>query len=391
MKVKNSTVVVKSGDICSTACDVIVSSDDSWLSQSGGVSMAIARAGGDAIRADTRKLVPAELGDAVVTSGGKLRQKYIFHAVTIDTKHCHDMASENRMTLQSFIVQNSMKRCFQLLADLKMNSIAFPLIGSGVARIPMKAVVENMASVLIEELGKTNRRLKVELWTFDRPHTVVEQMLRAALDGKVKTAGSAMVAATVIGSVIGGPVIGSILGLGVKKLLERKTGGTEKKRLSAKKEDGLNCATSVPCGQTHKVFVSYSRKDLTVARDLCQFFEQERIPYWIDLKRIPVGEDYKRKITRAIREATFLLFLSSKASNASSNVQKEIALAVAEDKRIIPLRLDNTPYDDAIAYDITALDFVEWNGDKEYAKWKLRNVLMSGLVNQNLIDSFQES
>lgn len=41
----------------------------------------------------------------------------------------------------------------------------------------------------------------------------------------------------------------------------------------------------------------------------------------------------------------------------------------------------------AIAYDITALDFVEWNGDKEYAKWKLRNALMSGLVNQNLIDS----
>ena len=46
MKINNSTVVVKRGDICSSKCDVIVSSDDSWISQGGGVSMAIARAGG---------------------------------------------------------------------------------------------------------------------------------------------------------------------------------------------------------------------------------------------------------------------------------------------------------------------------------------------------------
>ena len=49
-RIGNSEVKVISGDICESKCEVIVSSDDSRLTQGGGVSRAIARAGGADIR-----------------------------------------------------------------------------------------------------------------------------------------------------------------------------------------------------------------------------------------------------------------------------------------------------------------------------------------------------
>jgi len=367
MKIKNSTVVVKRGDICSSKCDVIVSSDDSWISQGGGVSMAIARAGGDAIRADTRKLVPADLGDVIVTSGGNLRQKYVFHAITIDVQHWRDTISEDRESLQAFIVQNSMVRCFQLLLNLKMNSMALPIIGTGVARIPIDSAVENMTKVLLDELNKTNRKLMVELWVFDRPVADVDRVMRSVVTSKNR----------VVPPVAAKKLAG-------KSLAKEPKTKTEELAMA---DGDFNCASKTECGCVHKVFVSYSRKDSPAARELCEFLDREQIPYWIDFQGIPAGEEYKRRITKAIRETTFLLFLSSKDSNASENVRKEIALAVAERKHVIPVRLDDASYDDAIAYDIVSLDYVEWKRDVEYAKWKLRNALVTGVISQDIAAS----
>ena len=62
-----SRLIIKFGDITSAMTDVIVSSDDAYLSMGGGVSASILRAGGDAIARDARKNVPCQMGDVVVT------------------------------------------------------------------------------------------------------------------------------------------------------------------------------------------------------------------------------------------------------------------------------------------------------------------------------------
>lgn len=51
------------------------------------MSYAIAHAGGGDIRRQILHLVPVDLGNVVVTTAGKLSQKYVFHAVTIDLEH----------------------------------------------------------------------------------------------------------------------------------------------------------------------------------------------------------------------------------------------------------------------------------------------------------------
>ena len=65
------------GDIPKSKAQVLVSSDDSYLTMGGGVSVAILRAGGNAIAIDAAKKVPASLGDVVVTTAGSLPAQYI--------------------------------------------------------------------------------------------------------------------------------------------------------------------------------------------------------------------------------------------------------------------------------------------------------------------------
>ncbi len=83
---KNSQIRVVFGDITQCTTDVIVSSDDCFISRGGGVSRRIDLCAGEAILDDIRKHIPAQLGDVVVTSAGKLSNKYIFHIITIGEK-----------------------------------------------------------------------------------------------------------------------------------------------------------------------------------------------------------------------------------------------------------------------------------------------------------------
>ena len=80
-----STLTVKFDNILDTQAEVIVSSDDCYVTMGGGVSRAILHAGGEVILKDAQKMVPIPLGDVLVTTAGKLEhQKYVFHCITID-------------------------------------------------------------------------------------------------------------------------------------------------------------------------------------------------------------------------------------------------------------------------------------------------------------------
>jgi len=71
------------GDIAAQETDAIVNAANSRLAGGGGVDGAIHRAGGPAIIEETRRRYPAgcPTGSAVISSGGRLRAKYVIHAV----------------------------------------------------------------------------------------------------------------------------------------------------------------------------------------------------------------------------------------------------------------------------------------------------------------------
>lgn len=53
--------------------------------------------------------------------------------------------------------------------------------------------------------------------------------------------------------------------------------------------------------------------------------------------------------------------MSSEHSNKSRNVVSEVSNAMAYDKKIIPIRLDKTPYAKTLQYDIVNFDYVVYD------------------------------
>jgi len=155
-----STLTLRFGDITEADADVIVSSDDCYISMGGGVSASIRAAGGNAIALDASKKVPVEVGDVVVTTAGSLSAQYVFHAITIGRDH---LALPPEKTVKLAIA-----RCMRLLNDLKLNSIAFPAIGAGVAGFSYESVAAVMAETIEEELLKLEKPARVTIYLFDR-------------------------------------------------------------------------------------------------------------------------------------------------------------------------------------------------------------------------------
>lgn len=175
--INNSTLRVIFGDITTSTTDVIVSSDDAYLTMGGGVSKAIRRCTSEDIFKDARKHIPASLGDVIVTSAVNLPHKYVFHAITIskeDRKIKWVERPENPQDVQKFIVKNAVDRCCALLSNLGLNSIAFPAIGAGAARIPYDLVAREMAESLTAYLFATEEQLSMELYLLDRNGKMTE-------------------------------------------------------------------------------------------------------------------------------------------------------------------------------------------------------------------------
>lgn len=72
-----------------------------------------------------------------------------------------------------------------------------------------------------------------------------------------------------------------------------------------------------------------------------------------------------------------MFFFSSKGANESNWTMKEVNTAVYFKKEIIPVKLDNTEYDDSILLELVGLDFVDFtdNTQHSYAINKLTKAL----------------
>lgn len=362
-KINNSTVRVCYGDICSSETQVIVSSDGSHLSQGGGVSLAIAMAGGHTIAEQARKLVPVPLGGVAVTTAGKLPQSYVFHAVTIEGRRGVGLGVEEQRELQTFIIRNAVSRSIDLLQNLGLTTIAFPLIGSGAAQIPPKLALTKMIETLVEKLHSTQSELVVELW-FSRPLGIK------------------------VDEVIGG-TLASMLSAALS--LARK-GPEENERLAEFSRDS-DALENNRCGREdvprQEVFISYSRKDVDLARRICRYLDEIGFSYWFDVDEICGGQIYEARICQAIDHSDALLFVSTKHSNASDWCQKEVGYAVKCRKNVIPLRMDESSFGEGIRLDLVRVEQIDFTRDETEALRLLKDSLELHRLNGREDDSAQ--
>lgn len=349
--INNSQLTIKFGNILESKADVIVSSADYYLTMGGGISKTIRIAAGEALINDAKKKVPASLGDVVVTTAGDLPQKFVFHVITIDNNRFSKMEMAQREDIQQYIIHHAVKKVFRLLAAMNIETIAFPAIGAGVAGIPYNKVAKVMGEAFAEAMTETNKSYKVELYLFDRfgKMELWDYMPFFEAFAKAETYNHSQVKiANCDEDVSFGDVV-------VKKADELK-------------------------GEVARIFISYSRKDYNEVCRICDLLNQMNFSYWIDVDGTYSGENFKSIIVEAIEKADLVLFVSSVNSNASNNVAKEISIADKFGKKILPVRMDDTPYAKAIEYDLIGIDYVDYIDRSFESLEKLRKSVMARLL-----------
>jgi len=126
LKVNNSVIRLVKGDITELEVDTIVNAANSGLIMGGGVAGAILRKGGWKIQEECNAIGYCPVGNAVITSGGKLKARYVIHAVGPRLNEGNEDEKLRNATI------NSLK----LADEHKLKLIAFPAISTGTFGFP---------------------------------------------------------------------------------------------------------------------------------------------------------------------------------------------------------------------------------------------------------------
>lgn len=329
-KFNNSTLTIRFGDVVTSDAEVIVSSDDTEISMGGGVSQSILEAGGEFIKEDAQKKLPAMLGDVVVSTAGKLtNQKFIFHCLTIDYDHDMSFYKEKlsgQTSMNDYIINHCVEECFRLMQALNIKSIAFPLIGSGIAGIDMNLVAKVMSESLAELLSRTSNPYQIELFLLDRFGEKKEFDYLSVFEY-----------------------------FGVQEKLIQKN-----RNYLFDDESEVIKELEIPnMVQDYPVFISFSDSDWDIVKKLIlQVLNKEGIECFAYKKENYAGANYQDKIIHAINHAKVVIFACSNKSMASDEVRNELFYSRSRKKLIIPVKLDSSSTD-WYDYNFMQIDYID--------------------------------
>jgi len=136
---KFSIELVK-GDITELNTDAIVNAANSRLQHGAGVAGAIVNKGGYVIQRESDKLRFCPVGNAVITTAGKLKAKYVIHAVGPVNGEGNEDAKLKSATISAL----------KLADKHKLKSIAFPAISTGAFGFPKDRCADIMLNAIVE-------------------------------------------------------------------------------------------------------------------------------------------------------------------------------------------------------------------------------------------------
>jgi O-acetyl-ADP-ribose deacetylase (regulator of RNase III) len=138
-------------DITDLSTDAIVNAANEHLAHGGGVAGVISFRGGPAIQRESSAWVrqhgPVWTGTAAITSGGRLKARYVIHAVG----PVYDGTPRSAELLASAV-----RAALQMADDNGLKSVALPAISTGIFGYPMEEGARVMLRAAIQYLeGET--------------------------------------------------------------------------------------------------------------------------------------------------------------------------------------------------------------------------------------------
>ena len=153
-----ATLEIVQGDITELAVDAIVNAANVQLQHGAGVAGSIVRKGGYIIQDESDAIIDRlgrslEIGEAVITSGGKLPAKHVIHVAGPMWGRQPDAESDQ-------LLRRAVRNSLTLASKKKLNSIAFPAVSTGIFAFPVDRAAKlmlNEATAFLKDHSKPER------------------------------------------------------------------------------------------------------------------------------------------------------------------------------------------------------------------------------------------
>lgn len=157
IRVNNSWLQLEQGDITESSADAIVNAANSDLVLGAGVAGAIRQKGGPSIQEECDRIGSCPVGNAAITSAGKLKAGFVIHAVGPRWGEGDEVEKLKNAAL------NSMQRA----EEKGLTSIAFPAISTGIFGFPLDLAAETLLQAVMQFLSRKTGIRTVTFILFD--------------------------------------------------------------------------------------------------------------------------------------------------------------------------------------------------------------------------------
>ncbi|MGQ9510239.1 MAG: O-acetyl-ADP-ribose deacetylase [Thermodesulfobacteriota bacterium] len=175
--VHQSILEIVQGDITQQDTEAIGNAANSRLAGGGGVDGAIHKAGGPDIMAELKaKYKGCPTGSAVITGGGKLKAKYVIHAVG----PVYSGSPEDAQLLS-----NAYRKSLELCSQHNISSISFPSISTGAYGYPIKEASRIALQTVMDYLREHPELKLVRFVLFDsKTFGVYQETMKEMMEKK---------------------------------------------------------------------------------------------------------------------------------------------------------------------------------------------------------------
>jgi len=150
----------------------IVNAANAQLKRGGGVAGAIHRAAGAGLEEECRSLAPIKPGQAVITGGHNLPNRYVIHCLG-------PIYGVNRP--EDKILADCYRNALRLAEEYKISSIAFPAISTGAFGYPIEEATELALKTVKEMIPELKYVKKIRFVLFSKEDLQIYEEKMASL------------------------------------------------------------------------------------------------------------------------------------------------------------------------------------------------------------------
>ena len=158
------SITLLTGDITLQDADAIVNAANEQLAPGGGVCGAIHRAGGPQIWEECQAVVakrgPLPTGQAIATTAGRMKTRFVIHTVG-PVWHGGQGGEPEKLA-------SCYRESVRVADELKLNSIAFPSISTGIFGYPVELAAPVALQAVADALTASKHVSEVRFVLFDK-------------------------------------------------------------------------------------------------------------------------------------------------------------------------------------------------------------------------------